>query len=213
MAAVLALGDGAALSHRDAAVLWGMLPARRPSKGGRRVDVTIPSHAGRAQRQGIRVHRSSTLSPSDVTLREGIPVTSAARTLQDLRSTLPSTVFASALRRAEFHGLPIDDFPTDHTRSELESRFVALLRRHGLPPPEVNVRVDRFVVDFLWPGRRLIVELDGWQAHGARSAFEADRERDARLNVLGYAVLRFTWRQVEDKGAAVAQTVRELLGR
>jgi very-short-patch-repair endonuclease len=77
----------------------------------------------------------------------------------------------------------------------------------------VNVRVDRFVVDFLWRSQRLIVELDGWQSHETRSAFEEDRARDSRLQVLGYQVLRFTWRQVDREAVGVAQAVRELLRR
>jgi very-short-patch-repair endonuclease len=122
-------------------------------------------------------------------------------------------VFASALRQAEFRGLPVGDVPTDHTRSELESRFLNLIRRHRLPGPEVNVRVDRFVVDCLWRGPSVIVELDGWGAHGTRSAFEADRARDARLKLLGYEVVRFTWRQVERDAAAVVRIVTDLLHR
>ena len=91
--------------------------------------------------------------------------------------------------------------------------LLALARRHRLPQPEVNVRVDRFLVDFLWRHERLIVEVDGWESHRTRSAFEEDRARDARLTVLGYQVLRYTGRHVEDDASAVAQTVRELLRR
>jgi very-short-patch-repair endonuclease len=77
----------------------------------------------------------------------------------------------------------------------------------------VNSRVDRFVVDFLWRDRRLIVELDGWDSHRIRSAFEEDRRRDAHLKLLGFDVIRFTWRQVVHDGRAVAETVRTVLGR
>ena len=80
-----------------------------------------------------------------------------------------------------------------------------------LPRPEVNARVDRFVVDFFWRDERLIVEVDGWESHGTRSAFEDDRARDARLRLLGFDVLRFTWRQVADDGAYVAKAIRTLL--
>jgi very-short-patch-repair endonuclease len=101
----------------------------------------------------------------------------------------------------------------DHTRSELEARFLTLCRRHRLPQPEVNVRVDRFLVDFLWRDARLVAEVDGWDSHRTRSAFEEDRARDVRLTLLGYDVVRFTWRQVEHDSKDVATTIRRLLGR
>jgi very-short-patch-repair endonuclease len=123
-------------------------------------------------------------------------------------------VFASALREVEFLGLAVgSQFETDRTRSELEARFMAVIRRHRLPQPEVNARVDRFVVDFLWAERRLIVEVDGWESHGTRSAFEEDRARDARLKLLGFDVLRFTWRRIETDAAAVAAAIRGMLAR
>jgi len=217
IAAVLACGDGAVLSHRSAAALWRILPAA--GRGERAqvgavgpVDVTVPSGAGRAARKGIRLHRSRTLSPADCTRRAGIPVTKPARTLEDLRRILPSKNFARALREAEYRRLPIRNaFKPDRTRTDLEAMFLALARRHRIPRPEVNVRVDCYVVDFLWRSEHLIVEVDGWESHRTRSAFEEDRARDARLKLLGYEVLRFTWRQVEDDGASVARTVRELL--
>lgn len=99
----------------------------------------------------------------------------------------------------------------DGTRSELEARFLAICRRHRLPSPETNVRVGPFVVDFLWRRQRLIVELDGWESHGIRSAFEADRERDTELALLGFKVLRFTWRKVRHDPAGVTAGLRELL--
>jgi very-short-patch-repair endonuclease len=122
--------------------------------------------------------------------------------------------FARALREAEYLRLPIGEtFEPDRTRTDLEGLFLALARRHRLPRPEVNVRLDRFRVDFLWRKECLVIEVDGWESHRTRSAFEADRERDARLSVLGFTVLRFTWRQVEDHPRAVARTVREVLSR
>jgi very-short-patch-repair endonuclease len=176
--------------------------------------VTVASSGGRAARNEVRVHRSRTLSPADCTCRAGIPVTNPVRTLEDLRRVLPSKEFARALREAEYLRLPIGDvFNPDRSRSDLEAMFLALVRRYRLPRPEVNVRVDRFVIDFLWRAQRLIVEVDGWESHRTRSAFEEDRARDARLSVLGYDVLRFTWRQVEDDAGVVAGSVRELLRR
>jgi very-short-patch-repair endonuclease len=218
MGAVLACGNDAALSHQSAAQLWGMLRGR-PSlqdlgADGPPIHVTIPGHRGRKRRRGIRIHRSITLSPADVTRRAGIPVTNPARTITDLRRMLPSKQFARALREAEYLGLPVGtNIEPDRTRSELEASFLALVRRHRLPTPEVNARVDNYVVDFLWPANRLIVEVDGWQSHGTRSAFEQDRVRDACLKVLGYEVLRFTWRRLESDPLNVSKTIRQLLGR
>jgi hypothetical protein len=136
MAAVLACGKGAVLSHRAAGALWRITTAPEV------IDVTVPGNAGRGHRDGIRIHRSSTLALGDCTARDAIPVTKPARTLEDLRRTLPPRDFAAALREAEFLRLPIgDNFEPDHTRTELESRFLALCRRYRLPKPEVNVRV------------------------------------------------------------------------
>jgi very-short-patch-repair endonuclease len=149
-----------------------------------------------------------------LTLRAGIPVTTPIRTLQDVRRILPAKGFARALREAEYRRLPIGDvFGPDRTRTDLEAMFLTLARRHRLPQPEVNVCVDRFLVDFIWRQQCLVVEVDGWESHRTRSAFEQDRARDARLKTLGYDVLRFTWRQVESEPAAVARTVRQVLRR
>lgn len=206
MAAVLACGTGAVLSHRSAGALWTIVPLSNV------IEVTVHGTAGRKPRSGIKIHRSLTLLPSQVTRRAGIPVTKPSRTLQDLKRRLPSEQFAAALRRAEFLRLPIDEqLEPDHTRSELERRFLALCRRHHLPKPEVNVRVGRFLVDLLWRDRRLVVEVDGFGAHGTRSAFEADRARDAQLKLMGYDVVRFTWRQITGDASSVAATLRGLL--
>jgi very-short-patch-repair endonuclease len=216
MAGVLACGEGAVLSHRSAGALWGILRlgGRHEEQSHCPVDVTIPRDGGRKRRRGIRVHRSLTLCPADLTRRAGIAVTRPARTLQDLRRILPRPEFARALREAEYLRLPIRNaFKPDRTRTELEGMFLSLTRRHRLPQPEVNARVDRFLVDFLWREQRMVVEVDGWESHRTRSAFEEDRARDARLKLLGYEVVRYTWRQVESDAAAVAQTVLALLRR
>jgi very-short-patch-repair endonuclease len=241
MAAVLACGDGAVLSHLSAAELWGIRrPDRRPLEAGGRGEagpahVTVPSTAGKRRQSGISLHRSSTLTASDCTLRERIPVTKPGRTLTDIQPLLSPAQFNTAVREAEFLKLPIgdpfasrhrrrrgprlakpggtDQSGADRTRTELEHRMLALCRRHRLPQPEVNVKVDRFEVDFLWRAESLIVEVDGWVSHRTRWAFEEDRRRDARLKLLGYEVLRFTWRHVEDDARAVAATIRALLRR
>jgi very-short-patch-repair endonuclease len=144
----------------------------------------------------------------------GIPVTTAGRTLDDLRRVFPRVEFAAALREAEFLRLPVDaGLATDRTRSELEARLLGVCRSHRLPQPKVNVPVGPFVVDFLWQGARLIVELDGWESHRTRSAFEGDRARDVRLKLLGYDVLRFTWKSVTEDPSGVATAIRSLLDR
>jgi very-short-patch-repair endonuclease len=178
------------------------------------VDVTVATRGGRRRRRGIRLHRSATLLPSDCTLRHAIPVTKPARTLDDLHRVLSAKEFAAALREAEYRRLPTGErFRPDGTRSELERSLLSLCRRFRLPQPEVNAYVDRFLVDFLWRADRLVVEVDGWAAHGTRSAFESDRARDARLKSLGYEVLRFTYRQVAGSPGTVAGLIRSLLSR
>ncbi len=137
-------------------------------------------------------------------------MTTPARTLADLRGLLSPAQFASALREAELLRLPIDDrLDSDDARTDLEQ--LAICRPHRLPAPEVNVKVDRYEVDFLWREQRLIVEADVWGAHRSRSAFEEDRARDAHLALLGYQVVRFTWRQGTNNRTEVAKTVRTLL--
>jgi very-short-patch-repair endonuclease len=164
------------------------------------------------KRRGIVLHRSSTLIARHCTRQDGIPVTTPARTLAGLRPLLSPAQFSAAIREAEFLRLPIDDlFESNGTRTDLEQAMLTLCRRHRLPRPEVNVKIDRYEVDFLWREQRLIVEVDGWEAHQTRSAFEEDRARDARLAVLGYEVVRFTWRQVADQRRQVAETIRALL--
>jgi very-short-patch-repair endonuclease len=206
LAAVFACGEGAVLSHGSAAALWGLLE----SPGV--IHVTVPGDGGRRRRDRIRLHRSVTLNANQVTRRVGIPVTTPSRTLADLRRTVPSARYARALREAQFLGLPLDArHEPDRTRSELEARLLALCRRHRLPPPRVNVRVGPYLVDFAWPEQRLVVEVDGFRAHGTRSAFEADRARDADLKLRGYEVVRFTWSAVGQRPREVVRTLRALL--
>jgi very-short-patch-repair endonuclease len=141
-------------------------------------------------------------------------VTTPARTIDDLRRVLRSDRFEAVLHRAELLRLDVgkqQGFEPDHTRSELERRFLRLCRRHRIPSPEVNVRIGPFLVDFLWRDARLIVETDGYRFHRPRSAFESDRARDVELKLLGYTVARFTYRQVVSEPSRVARTLRVLL--
>jgi hypothetical protein len=180
MAAVIACGPGSAISHLSAAALWE-IAACAPN----RVDVTAPD---KRQHRGIVVHITRRLTADDVTRRNNIPVTSLARTLVDLASTLDVRALARALNEARIrHGLHDATLrrtlaalprrkgaarlrvllePNDApTRSALEDQFLELVARHGLPRPEVNQRVAGYEVDMLWREARLIVELDGHRYH------------------------------------------------
>jgi very-short-patch-repair endonuclease len=205
MAAVLACGDGAALSHRSAAELWRLLEVADGP-----VHATVPVAGGRRSRPGLRIHRVPSLTPADTTRRQGIAVTTPARTLSDLRSVLSRDQFGRAVRQAEFRRLPIDatGLLPDRTASELERIFLRLVRRYRLPIPEVNVRVGGYEVDFLWREQRLIVETDGYRYHRGSAAFEDDHMRDNRLMALGGTVLRFTYRRVVEAPEEVAALVR-----
>jgi len=207
MAAVLACGDHAVLSHGSGAALWGLLPS--PSL----VHITVPTRAGRSSRKGMHIHRTTTLLPGDITRRLRIPVTTPTRTLVDIRRTAPPKQFGKAMREAEFLRLPLDHrrLSPDGTRSDLEEVFVAFCRRRRLPAPKVNTRIGCYLVDFVWPDRRLIVEVDGFESHGTRSAFEEDRVRDAELKLLGYDVVRITWRRLTGRPGEVAEMLRALL--
>jgi very-short-patch-repair endonuclease len=208
VAAVLALGDGAVVSHRSAAAVWRMLG---PHDGA--IHITV-GKGGRRKRDGIVVHRSQTLAVRVMTRRRGIPITRPARTLRDLRRIAPRSVYRAAVRGAlDRHLIRSAGIPeADLTRSELERRFLALCRRHRLPQPEVNARLGPYEVDFLWRDCNLIAETDGFRHHGDRAAFEADRARDADLQSQGYRVLRFTWRQLRESTAEVVSALRACLG-
>jgi hypothetical protein len=205
LAAVLALGDGC-LSHRSAAVLWRMLPA-----GPGPIDVSIFTRAGRRRRRGIRTHWPRSLSPEQVIRRRGIPVTTPARTISDLRRTITPREMRKAVRQAEVLGLPLGEDDSDRTRSELEGLFLGLCGHHDLPMPEVNIRIGGRVVDFLWREQKLIVETDGYRYHRGRAAFEDDRARDLELRGLGFEVLRLSHRQVTGEPRHVAAILQETL--
>jgi very-short-patch-repair endonuclease len=207
LAAVLACGAGAVLSHLSAGAPW-----RIASWRGEQIDVTVPRRGGRKSRQRIRLHRSITLLPNHCRLLNAIPVTGPARTLEDLHRALPAKQFAAALREAAYLGLPVGErLAHDGTRSELERLFLRLCARHRLPPPGVNVRIGRYTADFVWDEPRLVVETDGWRGHRGRLAFAEDHVRDVHLTRRGYQVLRLTYRQVADDPRGVASMLRSLL--
>ena len=209
-AATLACGDGAVLSHRSAAELWGLLkPSKHP------IDVTVPGRTGRSQRRGIAIHRPRSLPGSATTLESGIAVTTTERTFSDLKRVVSPPALRNAIRAAEIAGLPVGDYGklTKRTRSELEIAFLALCRRHRLPEPEVNVRVGRFRPDFLWRAERLIVETDGRRFHRGELATQEDAERDREFERHGYEVLRFGYWEIVEEPRRVAGTIRARLAR
>jgi very-short-patch-repair endonuclease len=229
MAAVLAAGPGAALSHASAAALWEL----RPSAASR-IDVSVPVGSGRARRPRLRVHRARALRTDEVTEHHAIPVTTPARTLLDLAASLPRRALERALDQAEIlelfdlralrsmvaaHArqpgtrvlarlLDEQQAGTTATRSELEECFLELCERQRLARPAVNARVAGLVVDFLFAAQRLVVELDGYRYHRSRRAFERDRERDAILARAGHRVLRFSHRQLTSRPGEVGAAVR-----
>ena len=201
MAAVLAAGEGGVLSHWSAATLWRMRRGRGP-----RSHVTAPRKRRRSR--AITFHHAH-LPDDEMTIEQGIPVTTPARTLLDLAPLLPSPVLARMVESAppsnlaqlierypRRAGVPnlrtIVATPQPMTRSDLEATMVGAIERAGLPRPEVNVSVLGYEVDFVWREHHVIAELDTYVTHGTRAAFERDRERDRKLAIAGWQVVRIT---------------------
>jgi very-short-patch-repair endonuclease len=175
-------------------------------------------------------------------VHDGIPVTTVPRTIFDLATVTPEQGVEAALRESEYlrlHdrlSLPdlLERYPgrrgsrtvraclarraetPGRIRGRLEERFLPFLRRHRLPIPRLNAWINldgrSFQVDCLWEDRHQIVELDGFQAHGTRTAFRNDRARDRLLRVAGYTVTRIAWNQLDDEPTAIASDLRALLG-
>jgi very-short-patch-repair endonuclease len=200
MAAVLACGAGAVLSHHSAAALWGIRPPHRGE-----VHVTVAKRRPR-QRRGIRVHAAFEVQG---TRHQGIPITTPARTVRDVASLLTQRDFDRAVERALVLRLPgraeieaLQEEPSI-TRSEAEARLLELIVRAELPRPLTNVKVHGYEVDLHWPSHGLVVEVDGFAFHSTRAAFERDRLKDARLQAHGLRVTRVTWRQIAATPEAV----------
>jgi very-short-patch-repair endonuclease len=233
MAATLAYGAGTILSHRSAGELWGIV-----RRADRPIEVTRSTHVRRRAR--VVVHQS-VLPEDELTIVDGIPVTTVPRTILDLAALAPRRQVERALTEAEVQRLTdrlsIPDLLARYprrrgtavlrelldedagsggvTENDFEELFVRLLDSHGFPRPKFNADVavaDRFFcVDCLWRRERLIVELDGRAAHGTRRAFESDRERDRLLISDGWRVMRVTWRQLRDRSAAIAADLHRTL--
>jgi very-short-patch-repair endonuclease len=236
MAAVLASGPDAVLSHWSAAALWMIRPNSRSV-----IDVTDPVKS--RTWDGIKRHHKA-LPLDEVTVEEGIPVTSVPRTIFDLAATEDSEAVGNLIREMEFRELwdalslwdlvrryprrrgvarvrlaleRLKDEPGGRKRSRLEERFAPFLRHHNVLLPRFNDSIflggKRYEVDCHWPGTGEIVELDGWQGHKTRTAFREDRARDRKLRVAGYSVTRLTWNQLEDEPETIAADLRALLTR
>ena len=237
LAAALACGPGAVLSHRSAAALHGLRPY-----GGVKIDVTVPTRSPR-KHAGIAVHRSTALTPADITTINAIPCTTAARTLFDLAEVVERRGLERAFDQAEIievfdlraiedqldrnparpGGAVVRAVLAEHyigstaTWSELEERFLGLVRKAGLPQPEVNAWVTlpdgppAIRADFVWRAQRVLLEADGHKTHGTRQAFENDRRRDQRASVAGWRPVRTTWRQLEQAPQQVVDTVAALM--
>jgi Protein of unknown function (DUF559) len=237
MAAVLACGPGAVLSHRSA----GALHALRPYNGTK-IDVTVPRRSSR-RHPGITIHRSTTLTRADTTTVDGIPCTTVSRTLFDLADVVNRRGLERAFDQSEslevFDLIAIQDqlernagrrravglvklvlnehyLGSTPTWNDFEERFYVISDSVGVPRPEVNQWLmlpdggPAIKPDFMWRERRLIIETDGKRTHGTRQTFESDRRRDQRLVLAGWRVIRITWRQVFRRPREVRDLLRRL---
>jgi very-short-patch-repair endonuclease len=232
LAAVLACGDCAFVSHRSAAALWRL--AKAPSDA---VELTVVGRNCRSH-DGMRIHRVITLAPADQRHWNGIPVTAPARTLIDFTSVanreeaeraiaeafalklLTESDLLAALERAphragvaQVRAILGQPGGPRRTRSDGERALLRLIRAARLPVPATDVPLLGFTADFLWPEQRLIVELDSYPAHGHRAAFERDHRRDVVHRDAGYEVLRFTGRQLEHEPFYVLAVIARALDR
>lgn len=235
MAAVLACGEGALLSHWSAGALHELLDG-----GGARIHVTIGGRRS-VSRPGLRVHRPRCLDDADRAVVRGIPCTSVPRTLLDLAQVasprtlkracdqaevlriLDMTAVGDLLARNEGHPgvrrlravIHAHSVGANLPRTELEERFLRLCRGADLPPPEVNVWMtpagEEMQVDFLWRTQRVVVEVDRFATHRTRQAFQRDRRRDQLLSLAGWRVIRFTWDEVTKEPGHVIEVMRKLV--
>lgn len=229
LAAVLACGPTAVLSHMSAGALWNLLATAQT-----RTDVTVPGTSRKSQ-SGIRVHRTRHLDPEDIAAIGGIPVTSLARTVVDLAGVLRPQQRLEVIEEAD--RLEILDFAAvqrvidrrpmvkgvahlrriideyteaPNTRSRLERDFLALITEAGLPKAQLNTKIAGMTVDVYWPEWRLVVELDSRAYHLTPRQFETDRIRDARVQRLGIRILRITRRRLKTAPDAVLADIRAL---
>jgi very-short-patch-repair endonuclease len=229
MAAVLAGGRGAVLSHRSAANLWRIRQGFEA-----RMEVTVPRK--RRSRRGLTFHVCA-LPADEVTVRDGIPVTTVPRTLFDLAATADLRQLERMVNEAEvqrlWDELGLDDLLHRYsmrpgsrtvravlrerragatlTRSELEVLFLRFADRAGLPRPETNVPIEGFDVDCVWRRERVVVEIDSWSFHSTRGAFERDRRKSRALQAAGWRCVPVTYLQLRHHSEEVARDVRRML--
>ena len=229
LAAVLAAGPGAVLSHESAADLWCIRDMARPLHV-----VSVPRHV---RLPSVETHHV-TLPADEVTTVRGIPVTTVPRTILDLAAKRPEREIARLIHEAEVKRLwdrlslwdlleryprragartvraALADRDPGVPKNVFEDAFLAFLDRHGLPRPEINVWLKAgtkwYEVDCLWREEHLIVELDGRAAHDTARSFESDRLKDRRLRVAGWDPIRVTWRQLHHQEAELARDLAAL---
>jgi very-short-patch-repair endonuclease len=234
MAALLACGAAAVVSHRSAGSVWQILPPRPPQEA---VDITVPGIV-RRRLSGIRSHRVRTLAPDEVVRVDGVPFTSPGRTLLDLANVLGQGELERAAAQAERLDLitpaSVRTLLTAHarhpgsrilwrlfdadsrpafTRSEAEAQLLGLIRKARLRAPETNVRLSGYEVDFLWAVEKLVVEVDGYAHHSSAGAFARDRRRDATLTAAGFRVVRVTWWDIVNEPEATLVNLEQSLAR
>lgn len=232
MAAVLACGRGAVLSHESAAALWGV----QTDHPGQVIEVSVPEDR-RPRQQGVRVHRRASLQASGVAIRKSIPLTSLTCTLIDLAPRFPPDRLEAAINEADKLDLidpatlrerlsevktrpglanlrqVLDARTFTLTDTELERRFLPIARETGLPPPRTQQWVNGFRVDFYWPDLGLVVETDGLRYHRTSAQQARDRLRDQAHTAAGLTPLRFTRAQVRFNPAYVRRILAEVAGR
>jgi len=194
IAALLAVGPGASLSHRTALALHRLIPSMPQL-----IEVTLTQRRPRP-RAGIKIHHAAKL---ETTIKDGLPVTTPLRSLQDAgdRRAWSEALYLGLIDRTQTEAEP--------TQSELEDALLPALAKAGIPKPSTQHQLGPYRVDFYWPDYKLVVETDGWQKHGHRVAFEEDRARDAHLQATGHRVLRFTWNQVIDETLVVVLRIAQ----
>lgn len=230
-AAVLACGEGAVASHWSAAGIWGLLPFESEP------DVLVAG-GNPGEKPGVRVHRTAHLDRADIRIRDDLPLTSPSRTVCDLAASAPLRVTERAVPEAVVRRLSTEsqllaaaarignrpgsaamcvllgaEQGPGFTRSQAERVLLKLIAAAGLPAPEKNVQIGSYRVDFVWRAQRIAVEVDGYQFHGHRAAFERDRRRDRSLRAAGFTVIRITWRALQDEPLRVVADLARSLTR
>jgi very-short-patch-repair endonuclease len=226
-AAAMACGGDAVVSHRSAACLYGLLP-----DAGGDVDITV-AHRNSGRRSGIRRHRVKALPRQDVTVMRGIRITTIARTICDLAATESARATEHAYQEALYREVVSDKAVKDVltreptrrgaptirsltsdtrlTRSDKERKLVRLIKQAQLPMPLTNVPLHGYNADLYWPAHQLVVEFDGWGAHGHRLAFEGNRKRDQVLVANGIRAMRVTDRHLTNEQIAVITRIAQAL--